>query len=132
MTEKKHYLFIIDPLDPVLSLEHQRFLINRHLDENIEIDLILVEDNNLYRAMLPANKKLLPSLITIITEVIKDINQKKNWYFKLEERPIPPHIINSYYTYPTIVKLYWKKIKPDIHKLHKNYDKAIFSLLPII
>ncbi|SHN22191.1 hypothetical protein [Gracilibacillus kekensis] len=125
MKKQKRILFIIDPEDPILSFEHQLFIINRHMSKDAKIDVKLMENNTTFTTLLPETTRVLPAVTTRVTKVIKDIYQKQNWFFKVENPPIPAHIRKAYYTYPSIVELYWKKIKPDLFHPDTYYDSAI-------
>ncbi|WP_058306558.1 glycosyltransferase family protein [Gracilibacillus massiliensis] len=125
MKKQNRMLFIIDPVDPILTIEHQLFLIHRHMSKDTIIDIKLLEDNKTFTTLLPEPVRLLPPITDRITEVIKNINQKKNWFFKVENHPIPTRIRNAYYNYPAIVEIYWKKIKSEIHHPHTYYETAI-------
>ncbi|MGN8647538.1 hypothetical protein ACTNEO_15515 [Gracilibacillus sp. HCP3S3_G5_1] len=125
----KKVLFIIDPFDPGLSLEHLIYLIHRHLEPDTEIYVKLTEQHPLFIYRLKIKAHLLPAITQMIVKDSDGFRSAKSWNFMLQSRPVPLHIRKAYYNFPSIVRLYWSYISKELMESNTFYHKAI-SLSP--
>ncbi len=121
----KKVLFIIDPLDPGLSIEHQLYLIHHHLASDTEIYVKSLDNHPLFSRQLNKEIYRLASINHVISSLRKDSCYPKNWRFTLQPRPVPWHIRKAYYNFPSLVRLYWTHISKEVTKSHTFYDEGI-------
>ncbi|MGP4042436.1 glycosyltransferase [Gracilibacillus sp. D59] len=121
----KKVLFVMDSLDPGLSIEHQLHLIHRQLDPDADTYLKLLNYDSLFLQQLNKHIHILLPISHIISSARKDTHFPRGWRFSMKSRPVPLHIRKAYYNYPTIVRLYWQYISRGVPKSHIHYDEAI-------
>ncbi|SFL54568.1 Glycosyltransferase involved in cell wall bisynthesis [Gracilibacillus orientalis] len=121
----KKMLIVIDPFDPGLSMEHQLYLLHRHLASDTEIYVKLLAHHPLFLQHLNKDINILAPINHRISSAKKDPCNPKNWLFTLRPRPVPWHIRKAYYNFPSLVRLYWKYINREVTESHIHYDEAI-------
>ncbi|WP_163582541.1 glycosyltransferase family 4 protein [Gracilibacillus saliphilus] len=121
----KKVLIIMDPLDLGLSIEHQLYLIYRHLEPIAEIYIKLLENDSLFLQHLNKQIKVMLPISHVISSTRKDFHDQRNWSYTLQSHSIPLHIRKAYYNFPSLVRLYWKSIYESIVESHIHFDEAV-------
>ncbi|WP_208586912.1 glycosyltransferase family 4 protein [Gracilibacillus suaedae] len=121
----KKVLFISDPLDLGLSIEHQLYLIHRHLEPDSEPYVKLLENDSLFLQHLNKQITVMVPISHVLSSARKDFHDQRNWCFTLQPQSIPLHIRKAYYNFPSLVRLYWNSICEGIAESHTHFDEAV-------
>ncbi|SER48591.1 hypothetical protein SAMN04487944_10541 [Gracilibacillus ureilyticus] len=119
---RKKILWVIDPYDPVISLQQLYSMCHYHYKEGNSIYIQLLEYHPAVYRRLRLFGKMLPPFSWNNNKVSQN---KLNNSYQFVSFSIPKNIRFATYNYPSLVKLYWQHMRKMIHKDERFYDEAV-------
>lgn len=121
----KKILMVIDPYDPILSIQQIKSMFHYHYKEKDQVYVQMMEYHRGLYEYLKDYASVLPPLNLRKSNKKDESNNQHYWQFSFVPLTIPRNIRIASYNYPSITAVFWNHLSPLIQLDRRVYDHVL-------